>query len=248
MQTPSFETTPPGEAIAAYYEIRSSLSELARDELLPLPQDLTRSIGNGLKVASSAIGDRQRFIDVYRNPPLELIDSLRTRALALRGAAIVTGSSSRERGTDDIERARKLRARHVTLIRAIFFGDETMEARLSQTVLNRCAEQSGSALLALAALERKHWELISTTGLISVEEVAELEALGRGISIRKGALRGEWERRAWTAMSAACRCVRDHAYILYCRDLMEWDRLYPSLERKAELARTPLARKTHGSG
>lgn len=229
MQEPTIALTTPAEAIAAYHEIEARLREIPSNELLPLPPDLDNALNKALTISTSADGDRKRFEAVYRTPPLGEIESVRKNVLAVRGAMLVSRDGVGAR-SPDLERAKQLRARHVSLLRAIFFGDETMETLLTQTVLGPQPAQSGNALSALAALERQHWPLISATGLISAAEVSELRRLSERISRSSRTFSQDPARRTWTSVARSCRILRNHAYLIHCDDLAEWELRYPRLE------------------
>lgn len=226
---------PTAEAIAAYQAVKPMLDALPEEALYALRFPAPEATARGLWVAGNAERDRERFIEMYKDPPLEAIDSLEQRALAVKGAELAAPDPDTPAEPPDLERGRELRKKHLKVLDAVFFGDAGTTEKLEEIRSGRGNRDLGSDLIDLSALEAKHWPRVLATGLISADERKELDPLGAatlrwaGRSDTPAPNPREAEQRAWTHMAQAYNLVRDYAFVLYRDDPDGYARDYPAL-------------------
>lgn len=228
---------PEVEAIAAFEELKGALEALDETKLRALRFPASEAASRGLWLAGNAERDRSRFEAQFTSPPLEAIDSLRKRALAVKGAELTAAKAATAPEPPDLDAARSLRRRHLKVVDAVLDGEPEHEAAIAQIVSGRGTRDLGSDLVELAAMERKQWARISATGLVNEAELERMDQLG--VDVLRWAGRKDEpgaaadpraaERRAFTYLAEAYDLVRDHARLVYRDDPDAWQRDYPSL-------------------
>jgi hypothetical protein len=242
-QTDPVVTVPDVEVIEAFEAEKAVLDAMPQEELVPVPISPNDAMARGLRVAENARRDRPLFVATYTNPPLEEIDTLGTRAMAVKGAALVGDDGDDDDQTPDFEKARQARAKHFTLVSAIVLGDTELEAKLQAILPGRGFLDLGDDMITLSAIEREAWPRIEPTGLINKEQVEELEALGVKIlrweeGRQQRSSSRMYVRRALTFLFKAYNTVRDHALVVHRNNPGVWAMDYPSFLTRPGVSRT----------
>ena len=79
----------------------------------------------------------------------------------------------------DIDRAKFLRKKHLTILPAIFFNNEELIDKVKDIHKGRGYLNLGSDLVDMASLESNNWDLIKESGLINNDEIEELDDIGQ---------------------------------------------------------------------
>lgn len=234
---PVVQAIPEVEAIAAFRSLQTNLERIAPEELIPLRYSANEATARGLWLAEHAQRDREYYVRVYKEPPQEAIQSMRARALAIKGAELATNPApTAPVNLPDTHWAYSVRERHLHLLRAAFYQDEAIISKLDAIASGKGFMDLGSDLMELAVLEREKWATLATTNLVRQDELEKMGQVGtelikwagRKQDSRRSTTR-EMEQRAWTYMARAYHLLRDYAYLFY-RDKPEiWEHDYPSL-------------------
>ncbi len=102
------DSIPVEELLEAFERVRGALDEIQSEHCDPVRVDPTEVTARGIQVAENAWRDRTEFEEMYRHPPLDEIDWLRTKALAVKGAELSAVEHGHEnRAGDDHEYIRR---------------------------------------------------------------------------------------------------------------------------------------------
>lgn len=85
---PSTDSIPDVEFLEAFERTREALDAIPAEKLAPVRVNPSEAMARGIRVAENAQRDRVAFEAMYVNPPLEAIDWLRARAMAVKGAEL----------------------------------------------------------------------------------------------------------------------------------------------------------------
>jgi hypothetical protein len=228
---------PEGKAREAYEEVEEIADEIPKKELAPLRFPVDESTGRALFVSQHANEDLPQFKAVYKKPPEKEIRLLGKLAYALKGAdlqrkAVKIVPVSKE----DIRKLRKVRKKALRLVRLVFEGNEKMQKKADEIDKGRGHPDLAGDGIEIHDIIIEDWPLFEKTGLISKEEVEDLEKLSYALLAWSGRHKDqpslkerEAEQRVWTLLVNAYHPVREYARILYLDNLEEWEYRYPSL-------------------
>jgi hypothetical protein len=222
---------PDVDVITAFDRLKPELDLIAESDLITKRLGTNRAMQRGMSLAQVALDDRSMFIAVYKNPPLKEIDSLKDRAMAVKGAEI--GDEDGVSEPPDLDRARELRTEHTLVLKAVFRKAPAVLEQLEALPMGKAYENLGTACLMLAAIERKHWDKINQKKMLTTEEAVELGQLGMRI-LKWEQHRGSdqdrpYTRRALTYLDQAYTKVRLYARVVYEGRRDEWRERYPAL-------------------
>jgi hypothetical protein len=162
---------------------RPEMHALKARELIPVNLDPISAATTALAVAQRVFPFREQILVTLRDFPIEHLDKLEIYASAtLQAQANYTFALRKDKSAEKL-------LKDATELRETFLTDVTALARrkfVSQTVLKKVRGGHGhtnlvQSLLALTTLFRNHWEEISSSTAISLEELDRAEALGLGI-------------------------------------------------------------------
>jgi hypothetical protein len=231
------EEIPEVEAIASYESLKELLDDLPTDGLRSLRFTANEAASRGLWLAGNAQRDGAKFVAMYANPPLAEIESIKQRALAVKGAELLATKTGQTLEQPDIAGARIIRKRHLKIVDAVVGETPDNMQQIADIIQGRGTRDLGSDLIDLAALERANWSAIVATGLVQEADLEQMDQLGVQILAWAGRSgegtpdtnpRGA-EQRAWTYMATAYQIIRDYAQVIYRDDPDTWRRDYPSL-------------------
>lgn len=229
------DEVPSSEAIQTFESLKGELVEIPEMLLAGLRFSAEEAASRGLWLSGNAARDETLFSNMYRTPPLDEIRSMRARSLAIKGAELVESPDTPAQ-PPDIERARHLREKHLSINGAVFFDDEAVQKKLAEIRSGQGHHDLGGDMIGIAAIETQNWKRLASTNMVSKKEVAEIEALGvdilRWAGRREDETRSsarEMEQRAWTYMAGAYNLIRDYAQVIYRDESEVWKRDYPSL-------------------
>lgn len=241
----SGDSIPDVEFLEAFEMTREALDAIPAEKLKHIRLNPGEAMARGMRVAENAQRDRVAFEAMYVNPPLEEIDWLRTRAMAVKGAELSAKILEKDDAVKapDFTAARAERHEHITKLRAVLLGDREVGDRLDKILENRGHQDLGNDLAAIAALEREYWPAIRATGLIS--EKAVEHAAETGVQILRWEEHKDREtdgrdyiRRAMVLLEEAYSQVRDYAFPLYRENPGKWREDYPSLYARTGTTRS----------
>lgn len=116
---PSLDTIPDVEFLEAFDRVRSDLDKIPSKDLEPVRLNTEEATARGMRAADNAHRDRYRFEETYAEPPLEEIDWLRARAMAVKGAELsaTKHESQSDDGRDYVLRAMALLEETYSVVR-----------------------------------------------------------------------------------------------------------------------------------
>jgi hypothetical protein len=223
------------EISQAFENVESPLLLMPRDKVMTrMPCSVTEGTGRGLWVAMNYEEDRPLFLATYRTMPVVAMDDIRTRSLALKGAANKSGNDT---PAPDRDHGRKLCRKFGLTYRNVFFEDEAKAQELQASLTGqsgRKVKKLGDRLIACSRLGLKYHRRMCATGLITVKEFSEMEALGLEllawtVSQRQPAESDDLVRRAFTYMAESYNFIRNRAFVIYENDPSGWENRYPDL-------------------
>ena len=231
-----------GEAIKAYRSLEDILNALLKEALLQLRFEAYEALARALWMLTFAKKDIPLFEACYVNPPIPAINILETAAMAMSGAEFL--SKGKKIPRPDMTEARGLKKKYEAIITAVFIADPEVMKKLKKIAKGRGNVNVGTDLIAISNLILTHEDRLITTGLIVPEEVETLDKLGKQIlqwaqqnSDDADDFRDK-ERRAWTYMSNLYNEIRDHARLIYRKDLDTWKVRYPNLLKPSHSRKT----------
>ena len=223
------------DARAAFESLKPVLIEMDDGALIPIRYTATEAVVRGLWVSDNAERDLEQFEATYREPPVEEIQSLRRRTLAVKGAELAEKPAA-SLSPPDVDRTKVLRKKFIAVERAVFLGDDEKQAELDEIEKGYGHRDLGSDGIMLADIADQNWTAIAPTELIDRAEVDELRRRSLDVLHWAGRREGKsqsssrlMEQRAWSYMAEAYNEIRDLAFSMYRNNKALWERDYPSL-------------------
>lgn len=221
-----------GVAVGAYREVEDPLMQIPEAEVKPLRHTASVATSKALVMEVNAVRDIPLFDATFIESPTPLILTLKTAALAIKGAEILS-PGKQTIPKPDIKLARKLKKKYLNILEAVFSDNKEIEEKIKKILTGRGNLDLGSDLINIAVLISMHLETLTATGLMVQEEIEMLDPLGEQLLKWVGQETEDHsrdkERRAWTYMARIYDDIREHARFIYRKDLDTWKRDYPNL-------------------
>lgn len=234
----------PNEAAEAYARLEAEIEAVPDARMQRVSTDVPMAVSLVLGALPEIEGLVPDLSDVFKNPPIDRIERLRDRALALLFAHILWAPRATKLIEEELQEARLLRQQLLSAADAhVKFGQ--MDARSVEVIRQGSGHlDRANDLIALAALFWANWDAIAARTMVTEEQlerasilgtflVAELgaKALGTGAAAQRAEL-GKRRHKAFTLLIEDYNEVR--AAIQYLRRKEgDANAFAPSLHRRS---------------
>ena len=222
----------PAEALAELANLKAEISKIPKHECFKLGLPPIMAARRGVQLHQVALRDRALFAETFVKPPLDEIDTLRARSLALWAAQVeldrIDEIDQDQRGELPALAAMALRQRKefMNAARFIWLGDTQVQAVLEGLRRGRGSTGRADDLTTLAALFRARFDDVKARTAITRDQIDELARLGSRLLLlidppEEGTATNDarWLRnQAYTYFVRAYGEIRDAARYLFRQD------------------------------